>query len=144
MIVSAICASAAYADDHGHGHEGGNDNDQGHDRPQVVHNATINIRIENDERSIVHDYYGGEISRGRCPPGLAKKQNGCLPPGHARQWVVGRPLPREVVYYDLPPQLIVQLHPPHGARYVRAGSDILLIAIGTGVVLDALQDFGYF
>jgi hypothetical protein len=26
------------------------------------------------------DYGGG----GGCPPGLAKKNNGCLPPGHAK------------------------------------------------------------
>ena len=30
--------------------------------------------------------------------------------------------------------------PPSGYRYVRVASDILLIAIGTGMVVDAMED----
>jgi len=56
---------------------------------------------------------------------------------------VGRPLPREVVYYDLPPALVVQIGvPPAGHRYVRVAADILLIAVGTGMVVSAIQDLG--
>lgn len=80
---------------------------------------------------------------GRCPPGLAKKNNGCMPPGQARQWAVGQPMPHELVYYSLPPAITVQLGvAPAGHRYVRVASDILLIAIGTGLVVDAIQDLG--
>jgi Ni/Co efflux regulator RcnB len=32
--------------------------------------------------------------------------------------------------------------PPAGHRYVRVAGDILLIAIGTGMVVDAIQDLG--
>jgi Ni/Co efflux regulator RcnB len=32
--------------------------------------------------------------------------------------------------------------PPSGYRYVRVASDILLIAAGTGMVVDAIQDLG--
>lgn len=40
-----------------------------------------------------------------------------------------------------PPGLAVQLGvPPAGHRYVRVGADILLIAVGTAMVIDALQD----
>ena len=94
-------------------------------------------------RTVVHDYYSDEFRRGRCPPGLAKKHNGCMPPGQAKKWTVGRPLPRDVIYYDVPPALVVQFGgPPAGHRYVRVASDILLIAIGTGMVIDAIQDLG--
>ncbi|MHB8951131.1 MAG: RcnB family protein, partial [Rhodoferax sp.] len=80
---------------------------------------------------------------GRCPPGLAKKNNGCMPPGQARKWAVGQPLPPGVVTYSLPTVVINQLGaPPAGQRYVRVASDILLIAIGTGLVIDAIQDLG--
>jgi Ni/Co efflux regulator RcnB len=66
-----------------------------------------------------------------------------MPPGQARKWNIGRPLPREVIYYDVPPALLVQFgRPPSGHRYVRVASDILLIALGTGMVLDAIQDLG--
>jgi hypothetical protein len=32
--------------------------------------------------------------------------------------------------------------PPSGYRYVRVASDILMIAIGTGMVVDAIRDLG--
>ena len=94
-----------------------------------------------NQRVIVHEYYEEQFRGGRCPPGLAKKRNGCLPPGQAKKWYVGRPIPRDVVYYEVPQTIVVRLGPPpSGQRYVRVASDILLIAIGTGMVLDALQD----
>jgi len=94
-------------------------------------------------RTIAHDYYRDAFRRGHCPPGLARKNNGCMPPGQARRWSVGHPLPREVIYYDVPSALVVQFEqPPSGYRYVRVASDILLIALGTGMVIDAMQDLG--
>ena len=94
-----------------------------------------------NQRIIVHEYYDEQFRGGRCPPGLAKKHNGCLPPGQAKKWYVGRPIPRDVVYYEVPPTVVVRLgQPPSGQRYVRVASDILLITVGTGMVLDALQD----
>lgn len=91
----------------------------------------------------VREYYAGEFQAGRCPPGLAKKRNGCMPPGQAKKWRVGQPLPRDVIFYDLPPALAVQIGvPPPGYRFVRVASDILLIAIGTGLVVDAILDLG--
>ncbi len=94
-------------------------------------------------RSHANDYYREQFRAGRCPPGLAKKNNGCMPPGQAKKWAVGRPLPRDVIYYEVPPVLVVQFgQPPSGHRYVRVASDILLIAIGTGMVIDAIQDLG--
>jgi len=94
-------------------------------------------------RTIVHDYYNEQYRGGHCPPGLAKKHNGCMPPGQAKKWSVGRPLPREVIYYDVPSTLVVQFdRPPAGYRYVRVAGDILLIAVGTRMVIDAIQDLG--
>ncbi len=95
------------------------------------------------QRTIVHDYYSEQYRRGHCPPGLAKKHNGCMPPGQAKKWTIGRPLPRDVIFYNLEPQLITRFGPPpSGHRYVRVASDILLITIGTGMVIDAIQDLG--
>lgn len=92
---------------------------------------------------VVREYYEQEYRGGHCPPGLAKKNNGCMPPGQAKKWSKGRPLPRDVVYYDVPPQLVVRLGaPPAGHKYVRVASDILLIAVGTSMVVDAIGDLG--
>ena len=93
------------------------------------------------EREVVREYIHTQYARGHCPPGLAKKNNGCLPPGQAKKWRLGRPLPTDVVIYDLPPRLTIDLGaPPSGHRYVRVATDILLIAVGTGMVIDALDD----
>jgi hypothetical protein len=102
-------------------------------------NINVDIRFGGDDRIAVRDYYSG---RG-CPPGLAKKNNGCLPPGQAKKWSVGHPLPPDVVFYDLPHELVIKLRPPpSGYRYVRVAADILMIAVGTGLVIDAIQDLG--
>lgn len=96
-----------------------------------------------DQRTVITTYYTNEYRKGRCPPGLAKKNNGCMPPGQARQWSVGQPLPSNVVYYDLPQAVRVQMGtPPEGHRYVRVASDILLIAVGTSMVVDGIQNLG--
>lgn len=95
------------------------------------------------DREYVRDYYEREYHGGRCPPGLAKKHNGCMPPGQAKKWAYGRPLPRDAVYYEVPHDLVVRIGvPPPGYKYVRVAGDILMIAIGTSMVVDAIQDLG--
>lgn len=157
VFAAMVAASPAFADppswgdgnrdgarDHGDRREGRRDYQQGRDlrSPRDRDEGMRENRQFGDRhRTVIHDYYVEHYQAGRCPPGLAKKRNGCMPPGQARKWRIGRPLPREVVYYDLPPALVVQLGPPPmGYRYVRVAGDILLIAVGTGMVLDALQD----
>ena len=100
-------------------------------------------QFSDGHRVVVREYYDDEFRRGKCPPGLAKKRNGCLPPGQAKKWHVGQRLPKDVVYYEIPPAIIVQLpRPSPGHKYVRVASDILLIAVGTGMVIDAIADLG--
>ncbi|HET6492460.1 MAG TPA: hypothetical protein VFG44_05760, partial [Burkholderiales bacterium] len=92
------------------GKGGGHDDDR-HARRDGDHRFTDHHRV------VIREYYGREFHGGHCPPGLAKKHNGCMPPGQARKWAVGRPLPRDVVFYDLPPALVVQIGvPPPGYR----------------------------
>lgn len=99
--------------------------------------------FEDRHRVVVREYYADQFRGGRCPPGLSKKHNGCMPPGQAKKWHVGQPLPREVIYYSVPQPLVVQIGvPPSGYRYVRVASDILMIAVGTGMVVSAIQDLG--
>lgn len=95
------------------------------------------------QRRAARDYYEPRWRAGKCPPGLAKKGNGCRPPGQVKHWHRGQPLPREVVYYPVPASVQVQLGtPPAGHKFVRVASDILLIAVGTGLVIDAIEDLG--
>lgn len=113
------------------------------DRRAERADVRINMYFNDNQRSVVRDYYADRYRAGKCPPGLAKKGNGCMPPGQAKKWTVGRPLPRDVVYYDLPSSVVVSLGvPPSGHKYVRVAADILLIAVGTGMVIDAIADLG--
>ena len=94
-----------------------------------------------EDRRVVIDYYGREARAGHCPPGLRKRHNGCVPPGHARVWPIGSPLRPGVIYYPLPPPLLMLLPPPPPRhRYVQVAGDILMIAVGTGLVVDAIED----
>jgi Ni/Co efflux regulator RcnB len=104
---------------------------------------SVSVHFGDHQRAVIHDYYDVQFRAGRCPPGLAKKHNGCMPPGQAKKWSRGHVLSRDVIYYDLPPKVVIQLGaPPSGHRYVRVATDILLIAIGTGMVVDAIEDLG--
>lgn len=102
---------------------------------------SINIGFGSQQQRAAQDYYGNQARAGHCPPGLAKKNNGCLPPGQAKKWQKGAALPKDVVYYPLPKELTVRMGvPPAGYKYVRVAGDILLVAVGTMVVLDAIED----
>jgi Ni/Co efflux regulator RcnB len=119
------------------------------DRDRSSGGTSINIQIGGyfgePQRRAAYDYYGSQFRSGSCPPGLAKKGNGCQPPGQAKKWRVGSRLPSDVVYYPVPNSVSVQLGlPPAGYKYVRVAADILLIAVGTSMVVDAIEDLGRF
>lgn len=114
------------------------DDRYGHRAP--VSRVSYGHYFNDHQRVVVREYYEPRWRAGRCPPGLAKKGNGCMPPGQARKWHVGRPLPQGVVYYPVPPPVVMQLGiPPSGYRYVSVAGDILLLAVGTSMVVDAIQ-----
>jgi hypothetical protein len=100
--------------------------------------------VSDRDRDAVYGYYRTEHAAGNCPPGLAKKNNGCLPPGQAKKmWAVGQPLPRDVYYEQLPPALLGRLSPaPAGYQYVRVASDVLMLAVGTRMVMASIADLG--
>lgn len=141
VVATALSPQVlAAGKDKGKGNHG--QSDQRHD-DSAGGSASVRVSVGFDTRqqTIVREYYGNEFKGGRCPPGLAKKQNGCMPPGQAKKWRRGAPLPRDVVFYELPPKLVVEIGtPPSGYRYVRVANDILLIAAGTGMVVDAIED----
>ena len=98
-------------------------------------------RFNDDSRRMLIDYYGGQARAGHCPPGLAKKGNGCMPPGQAKKWRRGYALPADVRYYPLAPEILMRLPPPPPQhRYVQVAGDILMIAVGSSMVVDAVED----
>ena len=119
------------------------DDDRNSRRDNDRHADGDRRHFQPQQQVMVREYYTTHYRGRSCPPGLAKKNNGCMPPGQAKKWKVGYPLPREVVYYSVPAPLVIQIGPPpSGHRYVRVAGDILMIAIGTGLVVDAIADLG--
>lgn len=119
----------------------GNKEERHAERREDRQDLAVAIRFNDDSRRIIGDYYGQQARAGHCPPGLAKKNNGCLPPGQAKKWMKGRPLPGDLRYRDLPRDLMMRLPPPPPHhRYVQVAGDILLIAVGSSMVIDAVED----
>ena len=86
LILIASAAALAFAGpaiakpDHAKGPGNKGHAAMGHAKPGKAHKATRGI--------IVSDRYGRLYAldaRGSCPPGLAKKGNGCMPPGQAKK-----------------------------------------------------------
>ena len=146
LLVAGLVAGPSWAKDKDKVKVKGKDKHEQHDdRDDAGRGKGKRVEHFNDQHRVaVSGYYdeGYQKSR-RCPPGLAKKHNGCMPPGQAKKWQMGRPLPRDVVYYEVPRPLVVQIGtPPQGYRYVRVAGDILMIAIGTSIVVDAINNLG--
>lgn len=92
------------------------------------------------ERTAVRDYYAPHIRRGECPPGMHFERGRCYP-NAPRRWVIGQPLPPTVIIEPVPVEIIRVLPPPPPQyHYGFVAGDILLLAIGTNMVIDALQD----
>jgi len=97
------------------------------------------VTIGVSDRSAIQGYYSQQAARGHCPPGLAKKNNGCLPPGQAKKCAINQALPASVVFQALPSDLAMRLSPPAGYRYVYLDGDVLLMAIATRLIVDAFS-----
>lgn len=126
----------------GHGQGRGQGQGQGQAARGNTPGAPGGFVVADRDRNAVYTYYRNGFAAGNCPPGLAKKHNGCLPPGQAKKlWAIGQPLPGSIVFYPLPGALLVQLTPaPSGYQYVRVANDILLMAIGTRMITAAIAD----
>ncbi len=132
MLAVGLAASAS-ADKGGKGKGKGKDKGEGNKEAVVV--------FTDRDRESVRTYWVDTYGRDNCPPGLAKKGNGCLPPGQAKKrYVVGRTLPASVVIEPLPPALVTRLGPaPAGYQYAVVDGDVVKLAVGTRLVVDAIR-----
>jgi hypothetical protein len=116
------------------------DDDNRHATDKDVH---VTVYFGDRDRDVVRKYFVETHGRGHCPPGLAKKNNGCLPPGQAKKrYTVGRALPSSVVVKDLPRDISIRLGAaPRGYRYGVVDGDIVKLSVGTLLVVDAIDGF---
>ena len=155
-VASLLMAGTAFAKNQGDDYEkGGNKQGQKHEGKAEKHQDKAEKKAEkrqredikqgsyfNDQqRTFAREYYTTTYKDGkRCPPGLAKKNNGCLPPGQARNWTVGQPLPTNVTVYSVAQPVIRMLPPaPAGYRYARIGNDIVLVQQQNNIIVDIIQ-----
>ena len=151
-IASLLMAGSAIAKKDGDDYEkGGNKHGQKHEDKREKREDKAEKRQREDikqgayfneqQRTFARQYYTTTYKDGkRCPPGLAKKNNGCLPPGQARNWVVGQPVPTNVTVYSVAQPVIRMLPPaPVGYRYARLGGDIVLVQQQNNIIVDIIQ-----
>jgi len=122
------------------------DKGKGQDKSQGKGNSPdthVTVVFNDTQRGAARDYFVAAHGRGNCPPGLAKKNNGCLPPGQAKKrYAVGQRLPNGIVLADLPRELSVRIGAaPSGYRYGLVDGDLVKLAVGTMLVVDAIQGF---
>ena len=104
----------------------------------------VTIVFTDKQRAATQSWYAEQQGKG-CPPGLAKKNNGCMPPGQAKKrYAVGHPLPAGIVLQPLPSELSrrVGVAPP-GYIYAQVDGDLLKLAAGTLLVIDAIQGLSH-
>ncbi len=91
------------------------------------------------ERQLILDYYARAASGGPGR-GHGRGRGGGLPPGIQRRLERGGTLPPGIARQVLPPDLTRQLPllPSGYARQI-VGNDVLLVAIGTGLILDIIR-----
>lgn len=121
----------SYEDRHDH-------NEDRQDRHHDDDDSRVTINIGFNDRAYIENHMANDYRR-NCPPGLAKKHNGCMPPGQVKKYRVGYPLPHDVVFIPVTGDLLDHLSPvPRGYRYVQVDKDILLIGEATKKVIDAV------
>lgn len=115
---------------HGRGHKHAH-------HAQVYHDGHDVIIISSQDRALIRNYMVQDY-HSHCPPGLAKKHNGCMPPGQAKKYRVGGVL-ADGIYVPVSGDLLTILSPvPRGYQYVQVDQDVLLISEASKKVIDAV------
>lgn len=145
-IVATLAASPAFAGEgKGKGGAGGKHGAthtqvQKHGGKQARALDQRQVRVSGDRRvnGDRYAYADTRVAVAGCPPGLAKKNNGCLPPGQAKKLVVGQPLPYGAVY-TIPSNVLVTLPPPPlGYRYAVVQNQVVLVS-DQNIVVDIIR-----
>lgn len=164
--MSLLAGAPAFADNGrgnngngwGHGHDRGRGNDgqttyiyRNYDHQDVGrynYNYQRNIgrpdviKIYDNDRIILNRYVEDNYRRS-APPGWSKHHHG-YPPYYqkTRRYIVGYPLPNDVVYYSVPYEVRSHMKPvPIGYQYVRVDNDVLLMNAATKQIIDAVTLF---
>lgn len=139
VTMAVVPVSAEPGKVHGKGKHA-SDHGEGRGKNGHGNKGGKSVQHFNDHDRVIIRTYLAERYAPNCPPGLAKKRNGCLPPGIAKKsYTIGYPLGHDVIYEIVPEQLLMRLDPvPMGYRYVMVDKDVLLISEASHKVIDAI------
>lgn len=107
LALSTVIVPVAGFAGNGHGHDEG----RGHDR-----------------RTVIYAEAPG------CPPGLAKKHNGCMPPGQAKKWQRGERIRGDYIVIRDPDRYRLDRR----YTYWRSGDYVYRVEPQTGKVLNLI------
>ena len=123
-LLAVLVATAAVARQNDNANQGA----KGPERQRVevvVRAGGVNITAQQTIRA----YYADKPKKARA-----------LPPGVVRKYARGRRLPPGIAKQALPPDLERRLPVQAGYQYIAVDTDVLLIAVSTGIVVDILVD----
>lgn len=92
-------------------------------------------------RQFVRSFYMETLSPGKCPEGMAWRNDACEPSIKVA-WRFGEKLPQGTKTYPVEPRLVEKLNFDPGYTFVRVGGDILALERDTGKVADAVLNLG--
>lgn len=94
------------------------------------------VAVELDSQAqIVREYY---VERG-CPTGLVQQGQSCVAPNVVTQrYVIGEPLPQDIIVVELPSELVTRLPAlPADYEYRIVDGDLAVVQRSSLIVLDA-------
>ncbi len=135
VALATLSFNPAYSKNEKHGNNG--KNKHSHEK----HHADRPAKFSSHDRDIIVTYLNNNnVQVKKCPPGLAKKNPLCMPPGQYKKLVVGQPLTSDITWGRLPNGLLAQLPPPPAnAYYGMVGNDVLLLSDKTRIILDIIS-----
>ena len=125
LFLSALLATTALARENDRGGPKVRGAREARTTEVVVRAGGVNVTVQ----QTIREYYADKPKKARA-----------LPPGAARNYARGKRLPPGIAKQTLPPDLERRLRAPSGHQYVVVDSDVLLIAVSTGIVVDILLD----
>ncbi len=155
-VVLGFAATPALAQGKSHGNHGAASmHSTGHASMSSQHRrSTLSTRVDGNRNGILDrrergyrdrdrdgrdDRFENRYGANRCPPGLAKKNNGCLPPGQAsRLFRQGQRVPNGYNYYtdysNIPVQYRNQYNLDPNSRYIYRNGQIYVVDPRTSLV----------
>ena len=99
----------------------------------------VTVVFVDTQREAARSYFARGTAKATAPR-ASPKNNGCLPPGQAKKrYVIGRSLPHGIVVGELPVELYLATTAPAGYRYGILDGDLVKLAVGTMLVVDAIE-----